>query len=107
MLPPACYTPLCNLLLKSPEVKVRLCRPPLDQSSAFWQRPPVYTLSLYVSTLFLSLSQPISASAAHILGEVCRERYEAVLPTVRLLLHHHRFVPFVSAVASLELDNTQ
>ncbi|XP_075871083.1 ras GTPase-activating protein 2 isoform X2 [Nelusetta ayraudi] len=71
VLPPACYMPLCNLLLKSPEVK------------------------------------PISASAAHILGEVCRERYEAVLPTVRLLLHHHRFVPFVSAVASLELDNTQ
>lgn len=51
--------------------------------------------------------QPISASAAHILGDICRERYEAVLPMVRLLLHHNRFVPFVSAVAVLELDNTQ
>uniref|UniRef100_G3NXI5 RAS p21 protein activator 2 n=1 Tax=Gasterosteus aculeatus aculeatus TaxID=481459 RepID=G3NXI5_GASAC len=71
VLPSACYTPLCNLLLKSPDVK------------------------------------PISASAAHILGDICRERYEAVLPTVRLLLHHNRFVPFVSAVAALELDNTQ
>ncbi|XP_061924244.1 ras GTPase-activating protein 2 [Entelurus aequoreus] len=71
VLPPACYTPLCNLLLKSPDVK------------------------------------PISASAAHILGDICRERYEAVLPTARLLLHHNRFVPFVLAVAALELDNTQ
>uniref|UniRef100_A0A8C7XK08 RAS p21 protein activator 2 n=1 Tax=Oryzias sinensis TaxID=183150 RepID=A0A8C7XK08_9TELE len=71
VLPSACYKPLCNLLLKSPDVK------------------------------------PISASAAHILGDICRERYEVVLPMVRLLLYHNRFVPFVSAVATLELDNTQ
>uniref|UniRef100_A0A3Q3WI23 Uncharacterized protein n=1 Tax=Mola mola TaxID=94237 RepID=A0A3Q3WI23_MOLML len=71
VLPSVCYTPLCNLLLKSPDVK------------------------------------PISASAAHILGDICRERYEAVLPMVRLLLHHNRFVPFVSAVVALELDNTE
>ncbi|XP_008423644.1 ras GTPase-activating protein 2 [Poecilia reticulata] len=71
VLPSTCYTPLCNLLLKSPDVK------------------------------------PISASAAHILGDIFRERYEAVLPMVRLLLYHSRFVPFVSAVAALELDNTQ
>ncbi|KAG7278973.1 hypothetical protein CRUP_036624 [Coryphaenoides rupestris] len=71
VLPSSCYKPLCNLLLKSPDVK------------------------------------PISASAAHILGDVCRERYEAVLPLVRLLLHHNRLVPFVTAVAGLELENTQ
>ncbi|XP_056139267.1 ras GTPase-activating protein 2 [Lampris incognitus] len=71
VLPSACYSPLCNLLLKSPDVK------------------------------------PISASAAHILGDFCRERYEAVLPVVRLLLHHNRLVPFVTAVAALELENTQ
>ena len=51
--------------------------------------------------------QPISASAAHILGDICRERYEAVLPLVRLLLHHNRLVPFLTAVAALELENTQ
>ncbi|KAJ7995191.1 hypothetical protein DPEC_G00241990 [Dallia pectoralis] len=51
--------------------------------------------------------KPISASAAHILGDICRERYEAVLPVVRLLLHHNRLVPFVSAIAGLELDHTQ
>uniref|UniRef100_A0A667Z5V2 RAS p21 protein activator 2 n=1 Tax=Myripristis murdjan TaxID=586833 RepID=A0A667Z5V2_9TELE len=71
VLPSTCYTSLCNLLLKSPDVK------------------------------------PISASAAHILGDICRERYEAILPMVRLLLHNNRFVPFVSAVAALELENTQ
>ncbi|KAJ8368136.1 hypothetical protein SKAU_G00081640 [Synaphobranchus kaupii] len=51
--------------------------------------------------------KPISASAAHILGDICRERYEAVLPVVRLLLHHNRLVPFVSAIAELELMQTQ
>ncbi|KAG7471034.1 hypothetical protein MATL_G00120110 [Megalops atlanticus] len=51
--------------------------------------------------------KPISASAAHILGDICRERYEAVLPVVRLLLHHNRLVPFVSAIAELELEQTQ
>uniref|UniRef100_A0A8C9U822 RAS p21 protein activator 2 n=1 Tax=Scleropages formosus TaxID=113540 RepID=A0A8C9U822_SCLFO len=49
--------------------------------------------------------KPISASAAHILGDICRERY--VLPMVRLLLHHNCLVPFVSAVAAMELDHTQ
>lgn len=51
--------------------------------------------------------QPISASAGHILGDIYRERYEAILPMVRLLLHHNRFVSFVSAVVALELENTQ
>lgn len=63
--------------------------------------------SLPLLLFFLCLSQPISASAAHILGDIYRERHEAVLPVVRLLLYHNRFVPFVSAVAALELDNTQ
>ncbi|KAJ8280537.1 hypothetical protein GJAV_G00056010 [Gymnothorax javanicus] len=51
--------------------------------------------------------KPISASAAHILGDICRERYEAVLPVVRLLLQYNRLVPFVSAIAELELTQTQ
>ncbi|XP_030622815.1 ras GTPase-activating protein 2 [Chanos chanos] len=71
VLPSACYAPLRNLLLKSPDVK------------------------------------PISASAAHVLGDLCRERYEAVLPVVRLLLHHNRLLPFLTAIAALELEQTQ
>uniref|UniRef100_A0AAR2KEF4 RAS p21 protein activator 2 n=1 Tax=Pygocentrus nattereri TaxID=42514 RepID=A0AAR2KEF4_PYGNA len=51
--------------------------------------------------------QPISASAAHILGDVCRDRSEASLPVVRLLLHHNRLLPFLTSIAALELDNTQ
>ncbi|XP_051580928.1 ras GTPase-activating protein 2-like isoform X2 [Myxocyprinus asiaticus] len=53
--------------------------------------------------------KPISASAAHVLGDVCRESvgYEALLPVVRLLLHHNRLLPFLTAVAALELENTQ
>uniref|UniRef100_A0A8D1DRI8 Ras GTPase-activating protein 3 n=1 Tax=Sus scrofa TaxID=9823 RepID=A0A8D1DRI8_PIG len=51
--------------------------------------------------------QPVSASAAHILGEVCREKQEAAVPLVRLLLHYGRVVPFISAIASAEVRRTQ
>lgn len=49
----------------------------------------------------------MSASAAHILGEVCREKQEAAVPLVRLLLHYGRVVPFISAIASAEVKRTQ
>ncbi|KAM4771515.1 ras GTPase-activating protein 2 [Rhinophrynus dorsalis] len=51
--------------------------------------------------------KPISASPAFILGEVCRDKYDAVLPLVRLLLHHQKLVPFVVAIAQLDLNDTQ
>ena len=51
--------------------------------------------------------QPVSASAAHILGEVCREKQEAAVPLVRLFLHYGRVVPFISAIASAEVRRTQ
>nr|XP_027794598.1 ras GTPase-activating protein 3 isoform X1 [Marmota flaviventris] len=51
--------------------------------------------------------EPVSASAAHILGEVCREKQEAAIPLVRLLLHYGRVVPFISAIASAEVKRTQ
>ncbi|XP_010829834.1 PREDICTED: ras GTPase-activating protein 3 [Bison bison bison] len=54
-----------------------------------------------------TLPQPVSASAAHILGEVCREKQEAAIPLVRLFLHYGRVVPFISAIASAEVRRTQ
>ncbi|XP_035380815.1 ras GTPase-activating protein 2 isoform X2 [Electrophorus electricus] len=51
--------------------------------------------------------KPISASAAHILWDVCRDRNDASLPVVRLLLHHNRLLPFLTTIAALELENTQ
>ncbi|OXB80575.1 UNVERIFIED_CONTAM: hypothetical protein H355_014918 [Colinus virginianus] len=51
--------------------------------------------------------EPVSASAAHILGEVCREKQEAAIPLVRLFLHYGRIVPFISAIASAEVKRTQ
>ncbi|GAA6066716.1 ras GTPase-activating protein 3, partial [Tachysurus ichikawai] len=51
--------------------------------------------------------EPVSASAAHILGEVCREKQEAAVPLVRLFLHFGKIVPFVSAIANAEVNRTQ
>lgn len=51
--------------------------------------------------------QPVSASAAHVLGEVCREKQEAAVPLVRFFLHYGRVVPFISAIASAEVQRTQ
>ncbi|KAL0204440.1 hypothetical protein M9458_002458, partial [Cirrhinus mrigala] len=50
---------------------------------------------------------PVSASAAHILGEVCREKQEAAVPLVRLFLHYGKIVPFLSAIAHAEINRTQ
>uniref|UniRef100_A0A8U7NZU4 RAS p21 protein activator 2 n=1 Tax=Corvus moneduloides TaxID=1196302 RepID=A0A8U7NZU4_CORMO len=69
--------------------------------------PSEYYASLRNLLLKSSDVQPISASAAYILSEVCRDKYDAVLPLVRLLLHHHKLVPFVAAVAELDLKDTQ
>ncbi|XP_044145768.1 ras GTPase-activating protein 2 isoform X2 [Bufo gargarizans] len=51
--------------------------------------------------------QPITASAAFILGEICRDKNDAILPLVRLLLHHQKLVPFVTTIAQLDLNDTQ
>uniref|UniRef100_A0A8C3Y6T9 RAS p21 protein activator 2 n=1 Tax=Catharus ustulatus TaxID=91951 RepID=A0A8C3Y6T9_CATUS len=69
--------------------------------------PSEYYTSLRNLLLKSADVQPISASAAYILSEVCRDKYDAVLPLVRLLLHHHKLVPFVAAVAELDLKDTQ
>ncbi|XP_074986162.1 ras GTPase-activating protein 3 isoform X3 [Caretta caretta] len=50
---------------------------------------------------------PVSASAAHVLGEVCREKQEAAIPLVRLFLHYGKIVPFISAIANAEVKRTQ
>lgn len=49
----------------------------------------------------------MSASTAHILGEVCREKQEAAIPLVRLFLHYGKIVPFISAIAHAEINRTQ
>ncbi|XP_033894391.1 ras GTPase-activating protein 2 isoform X1 [Acipenser ruthenus] len=69
--------------------------------------PSNYYISLRDLLLKSPDFKPISASAAHVLCDICRERYEAVLPVVRLLLHYSKLVPFVTAVAELELEQTQ
>lgn len=51
--------------------------------------------------------QPITASAAFILGEICRDKNDAILPLVRLLLHHQKLAPFVTTIAQLDLNDTQ
>ncbi|KAJ7324836.1 hypothetical protein JRQ81_017856 [Phrynocephalus forsythii] len=69
--------------------------------------PSEYYASLRDLLLKSSEVEPISASAAYILAEVCRDKYDTILPLVRLLLHHHTLVQFITAVAKLELKDTQ
>uniref|UniRef100_A0A8D0DSC5 RAS p21 protein activator 2 n=1 Tax=Salvator merianae TaxID=96440 RepID=A0A8D0DSC5_SALMN len=69
--------------------------------------PSEYYASLRNLLLKSPEVEPISASAAYVLAEICREKYDAILPLVRLLLHHHKLVQFITAVAELELKDTQ
>uniref|UniRef100_A0A8C1NHS0 RAS p21 protein activator 3 n=1 Tax=Cyprinus carpio TaxID=7962 RepID=A0A8C1NHS0_CYPCA len=66
-----------------------------------------FVISLAVLIWGVFVSQPVSASAAHILGEVCREKQEAAVPLVRLFLHYGKIVPFLSAIAHAEISRTQ
>ncbi|KAG2456311.1 RASA3 protein, partial [Polypterus senegalus] len=56
--------------------------------------------------LLLKSADPVSASAAHVLGEICREKQEAAVPLVRLFLHCGKIVPFLSAIANAEVNRT-
>lgn len=88
------YTPLRDLLLHSADVGVRA------DSATGGPRES------FAPCLLLS-RQPVSASTAHILGEVCREKQEAAIPLVRLFLHYGKIVPFISAIAHAEINRTQ
>ncbi|XP_041919616.1 ras GTPase-activating protein 2 isoform X1 [Alosa sapidissima] len=104
VLPSACYASLRTLLMKSPDVKTNC------ECAMALQLPCVGACAVYENAFTPGRSNtvcPISASAAHILGDVCRDQNEAMLPVVRLLLHHNRLLPFVSAIAELELEHTQ
>ncbi|KAG7222368.1 hypothetical protein INR49_016323 [Caranx melampygus] len=63
---------------------------------------PLRDLLLYSANV-----EPVSASTANILGEVCREKQEAAIPLVRLFLHYGKIVPFISAIAHAEVNRTQ
>lgn len=92
------YTPLRDLLLHSADVGV--CASSALALAAGGRLEP------FAPCLLLS-RQPVSASTAHILGEVCREKQEAAIPLVRLFLHYGKIVPFISAIAHAEINRTQ
>lgn len=98
------YTPLRDLLLHSANVGVCACQCVVLHSNMFGYLP--YSQGLNATCSLLSL-QPVSASTAHILGEVCREKQEAAIPLVRLFLHYGKIVPFISAIAHAEVNRTQ
>ncbi|KAG8505441.1 Ras GTPase-activating protein 3 [Galemys pyrenaicus] len=120
------YSALRGLLLKSADVEVRLpapaapqarappCRPELrpHRPRASPRRPagpgllPAAPRAQLRPGVTATPPQPVSASAAHVLGEVCKEKQEAAVPLVRLFLHYGRVVPFISAIASAEVRRT-
>uniref|UniRef100_A0A7N8WKH1 RAS p21 protein activator 3 n=1 Tax=Mastacembelus armatus TaxID=205130 RepID=A0A7N8WKH1_9TELE len=69
--------------------------------------PTEYYTPLRQLLLHSAKVEPVSASTAHILGEVCREKQEAAIPLVRLFLHCGEIVPFISAIAHAEVNRTQ
>lgn len=74
---------------------------------SFWCVSRLCVLLYIISWNGFCAVQPVSASAAHILGEVCREKQEAAVPLVRLFLQFGKIVPFVSAIAKAEVNRTQ
>ncbi|XP_013401022.2 ras GTPase-activating protein 3 isoform X2 [Lingula anatina] len=48
--------------------------------------------------------QPITSSAAYILGEVVEQRQEAAQPLVKVFLHHEKLVPLIEALSDWEIS---
>uniref|UniRef100_A0A8C1NCJ5 RAS p21 protein activator 3 n=1 Tax=Cyprinus carpio TaxID=7962 RepID=A0A8C1NCJ5_CYPCA len=96
---------------KKTKVKRKNNNPQFDEVFFFEVTKPLSYTKLVISLAVLIwgvfVSQPVSASAAHILGEVCREKQEAAVPLVRLFLHYGKIVPFLSAIAHAEISRTQ
>ncbi|OWF54600.1 ras GTPase-activating protein 3-like [Mizuhopecten yessoensis] len=51
-------------------------------------------------------TEPVSSSAAAILGDVVESRQDAAQPIMRIFLHHKKLVPFVRALARAEIKLT-
>ncbi|XP_068236209.1 ras GTPase-activating protein 3 [Palaemon carinicauda] len=48
--------------------------------------------------------EPITSSAARLLGEIVTQKQDVVQPLTRVLLHHGHIVPFISALARHEMS---
>ena len=63
----------------------------------------MWAAQLYYSDL---LSQPVSSSAAYILGHIVDAHQEAAQPLLRLFFHHEKLVPLIRALADREMSQT-
>lgn len=49
--------------------------------------------------------EPITSSAAYILGEIVSNKMDAAQPLVRVFLHHGQIVPFLKSLSKWEMSN--
>jgi Ras GTPase-activating protein 3 len=52
----------------------------------------------------LTFCQPVTSSAAYILGEIVTSKVDAAQPLVRVFMHHGQIVPVVRALARWEIS---
>jgi len=59
--------------------------------------------SLYC-TLTLHFYQPVTSSAAYILGEIVSSKVDAAQPLVRVFMHYGQIVPMIRSLAKWEIS---
>jgi Ras GTPase-activating protein 3 len=52
----------------------------------------------------ISFYQPVTSSAAYILGEIVPSKMDAAQPLVRVFMHHGQIVPMIRALARWEIS---
>jgi Ras GTPase-activating protein 3 len=54
--------------------------------------------------LTLRFYQPVTSSAAYILGEIVSSKVDAAQPLVRVFMHYEQIVPMIRALARWEIS---
>jgi Ras GTPase-activating protein 3 len=52
----------------------------------------------------LAFQQPVTSSAAYILGEIVTSKVDAAQPLVRVFMHYGQIVPMIRALARWEIS---
>lgn len=91
------YHNLRKILLESSNMKVLILRITKISSNCA-------KLTCFLALKFNYFLQPITSSAAYILGEIVASKMEAAQPLVRIMTHHGQIVSIIKALAKWEIS---
>ena len=81
----------------------------------YFEKLPIVSIALKKNVLLIMekrffcffFSQPTSASAIQILGDLVKDKVEAAKPLIRLFHHHNMVIPLIKTLVQHEVSDTR